>query len=140
MAKRKVSAALKQSKLKEGSVSIKDVVVADPSIEFVLEIDPNEFTPSEDGIYLKNLEIQLSISNIDPKATDKLKLVGAILVSSVTQIRPYFYFSFGDANYTAGTEFTLCFQLSAYSPVTGEPIQFSNNPMKVKVIGGGLVK
>lgn len=140
MAKRKASVVLKQSNLKGGSVSIKDVVVADPSVEFTFEIDPEEFKPSTEGVYLNNLEIQLSISNLDTQSENKLKLIGVILVSSVTQLQSYFYFSFGDANYVPGTEFTLWLQLTAYNATTGEPVDFNNNPLSLKVVGGGQIK
>ncbi|MFZ6014245.1 MAG: hypothetical protein ACOYXT_28145 [Bacteroidota bacterium] len=117
-------------------VTIKDVVVADPSIEFSIYIDPEVHKPVN-GIYFVDFTVQMSISDLDPKNPGVLTPVGAIKVNTVSQTNPYFYFSFGDPDYKAGTKFTLCLVLSAYHPSTGVPIEFKPNPVFMEVYGGG---
>lgn len=122
----------------KGSLSIKDVVVADPSIQFTIDIDPKVFKPSVDGIYLKNFQIQISISGLEADRPKELTNVGSITVNTLTQTSAYFYFTFGDARYKAGTLFTLYLLITAYDPTTGSPINFADNPTKFEVYGGGV--
>lgn len=121
-----------------GSLSIKDVVVADPSIEFTIDIDPLVFKPSADGVYLRNFQAQISISNLDGAHPEDITNVGTISVNSLTQTSSYFYFTFGDVRYKAGTLFTLWLLITAYDPTTGVPINFTDNPIKFDVFGGGV--
>ena len=125
-------------KLQAASLSIKDVVVADPSIEFTIEIDPDMFKPSAEGVYFDNFTVQMSISNLNPEFPDRLTNVGSISIATLTQTRAYFYFTFGDDDYIAGTKFTLCIYLSAYDPNTGAPVNFTENPIITEVFGGGV--
>lgn len=121
------------------TVTIKDVVVADPSVEFSIALDPLQFKPDSNGVYLRNLTIQISISGLNGSDKNQLRNVGQITVNTLTQLRAYFYMTFGDINYKSGTKYTLCLLLSAYDPFTGAPVEFKDNPVKLDVYGGGVV-
>lgn len=119
-------------------ITIRDTVVADPSIEFTVDIDPAIFPKSPDGVYLKDFKVKLSISDLDPDSPGSLTHVGTIKIRTITQTSAYFYFTFGDPDYVAGTKFTVSMKFSALDPVTGEPIDISDNPLTMEVYGGGV--
>jgi hypothetical protein len=118
-----------------GSLSIKDVVVADPSVEFTVDLD------GFDGIsYLQDFEVQLSISASETLPPGKFSSLGRIVVSTLSLDKgAYFYFTFGDPDYKPGTVYTMCMWFTAYNPQSGMPITFDMNPVMIKVVGGGQI-
>jgi hypothetical protein len=119
-----------------GALSIKDVVVADPSVEFTVET--SGFGELQ---WLQDFEVQLSISDPNSTPPGKFNSVGKIVVANLSVDKgAYFYFTFGDPEYKPGKVYTMCMLFSAYNPTTGEPINIPGNPVYVKVYGGGEIK
>lgn len=121
-------------------VSIKGVIVADPSIAFTIHLDSTEF-PYFNGYCLTNFELKVLLNNIDPANPAVFTEVARINIKGISQHSLYFNIPFGDPNYNPGEEFTLKISISADSPVTGEPIRFNDGkPYSIPVFGGGVPK
>lgn len=119
-------------------ISIDDVVVADPSIQFNLIVDEDA-----DDLFIRHLEVQISLLGLkkrDGAFRNGYKLVGTVRISGMKGFPAFIHIPFGDPGYEAGNTFSLCVFVSGYFRTgknEGKPINFKDNPYYIHGIIGG---